>query len=69
MPPDNSSIVLALAAIITGILAKMRASKNPDQYGGGGLALGGIISGILTLLVWIGLVVVAIVFLGMGGFR
>ena len=54
------SILLALAAVIIGILAKIRSSKNPDLYAGGGLALGGIISGVLTLLVWVGLIVVGI---------
>jgi len=37
-------------ALITGIMAKKKATNNPAEYGGAGLALGGIITGILGTL-------------------
>ena len=52
---------LGLAAIITGFLARGRAKQNPNQYGGSGLALGGIITGALSILAVIGLFILAIV--------
>ncbi len=60
---------LGLAAIITGFLARSRANQNPEQYGGAGLALGGIITGALTILAVIGLFIIAIAFVGLGSFR
>ncbi|HVE57520.1 MAG TPA: DUF4190 domain-containing protein [Pyrinomonadaceae bacterium] len=53
---------LGLAAIITGFLARSRAKQNPDQYGGSGLALGGIITGALSILAVVGLFALAILF-------
>lgn len=51
------SFIVSLAALILGFMAKGKASSNPAQYGGAGLALGGIISGALGLvggvIVWI----------------
>lgn len=49
-----------LAAIITGFLGRSRASKKPDEYTGGGLALGGIITGAISLLVPIVIVVITL---------
>lgn len=51
-----ASIVFCLGltgppALITGIMAKKKATNNPAEYGGAGLALGGIITGILGTLV------------------
>jgi len=62
------SPALGLAAIITGFLARSRAKQNPDQYGGAGLALGGIITGALSILAIIGLFIIAIVFVGLNRF-
>ena len=39
-----------LAAIITGFMARNKANSDPSNYGGAGLALGGIITGIVGLL-------------------
>ena len=44
------SLATSIGAIITGFLGRSRAKNNPEQYGGAGLALGGIIMGVLTLL-------------------
>lgn len=46
----QSLFVVGLAAIITGFMAKSKASSSPE-YGGGGLAIGGIILGVLSLLI------------------
>lgn len=59
---------LGLAAIITGFLARSRANQNPDQYGGSGLALGGIITGALSILAVVGLFILAVVFVGLNRF-
>ena len=56
---------LGLAAIITGFLARSRANRSPDQYGGKGLATAGIILGVLDLIA--PFVIYGAVFLLMGG--
>jgi Domain of unknown function (DUF4190) len=54
-------------ALITGIMAKKKATNNPAEYGGAGLALGGIITGILgTLLLLLVLAYFVFVFLIVG---
>ncbi len=58
------SPALGLAGIITGFLARSRANRDPEQYGGGGLALGGIITGALSILATIGLILVTVVWFG-----
>lgn len=39
-----------LAAIVTGVMARGKASGNPAEYGGAGLALGGIITGVISII-------------------
>ena len=56
------TFVPGLAAIITGFMARSKANSNPTQYGGSGLALGGIILGAISLLT--GILVIALYFLG-----
>ncbi len=51
------SFLFGVAGIITGFLARGRANKDPEQYGGKGLALGGIILGALGILIVVGLFV------------
>ena len=46
-------IVPGIAAIITGFIAKKNADQNPNQYGGKGLALGGMITGGISVLLGI----------------
>jgi hypothetical protein len=48
-------------AVILGFLARRKASNNPAEYGGAGLALGGIITGIIGTLFLI-LVIVYLIF-------
>lgn len=43
-------IIPSLVAIITGFMARGKANSNPAEFGGGGLALGGIITGVIGLL-------------------
>ena len=40
----------SLAAIVTGIMARGKASQNPSEFGGGGMAMAGIITGVIGLL-------------------
>jgi hypothetical protein len=60
------SIVLPIAAIITGFMAKSKASNDPANYGGSGLALGGIITGFVSILVGIILIILNVFFGLMG---
>jgi uncharacterized membrane protein len=49
--------VVGVIAIVLGFIAKGKADKNPAEFGGRGLAIGGIITGaisaILGIVVWI----------------
>ncbi len=56
------SLLPSLAAIVLGFMARGKASSDPVNYGGSGLALGGIITGVLGLLA--GIVLLALYFLG-----
>lgn len=44
------SFVLSIAALVLGFMAKSKASQNPGEYGGAGLAMGGIITGAIGML-------------------
>lgn len=59
------SFLLGLAAAIVGFLARSRANSSPDQYGGKGLATGGIILGVIDIIAPFALV--ALMFLFWGG--
>ncbi|MBK9165196.1 MAG: DUF4190 domain-containing protein [Acidobacteria bacterium] len=48
------SLLPSLAAVITGFMARGKANNDPMNYGGGGLALGGLITGVFGLLLSIG---------------
>lgn len=52
-------------AIVLGFMAKGKATSDPANYGGRGLAVGGIITGVLGLLGTIALWIFAIFFNGM----
>lgn len=41
----------AILAIVLGIVALMKASREPHAYGGKGLAIGGIVAGALSILI------------------
>ncbi len=40
----------SVAAIITGVMARSKASQNPSEFGGSGMAMAGIITGAIGLL-------------------
>ena len=61
------SFIPGLAALVTGFMAKGKAEQNPNEYGGRGLALGGIITGAISLLLGIILVIMQIFFGALGG--
>ena len=39
-----------IAAVITGLLAKVKAKNEPQKWGGGGLAMGGAIAGAFCII-------------------
>jgi len=51
-----------LAAVIMGFMARSKAMKDPSRYGGAGFALGGIITGAISLI--LGVIVAILYFLG-----
>ena len=56
------SILTGPAAIVMGFMAKNKISQNPNEFGGGGLALGGMITGAVGTL--IGIVVIILNLMG-----
>jgi len=46
----GSGLLLGLGAVITGFLGMKNADNNPLQYGGRGLAIGGLVLGIISVL-------------------
>ena len=43
-------LIPSLVALITGFMARGKANSNPSEYGGAGLAMAGIITGVIGLL-------------------
>ena len=58
----SAGILLGPAAAIMGFMAKGWADSNPEEYGGRGLALGGLITGIIGFL--FGIILIVLQFLG-----
>lgn len=56
------SIITGPAAVVTGYIAKGNIEKNPAEYGGRGLALGGIITGAIGVVITIILIVLQVFF-------
>jgi hypothetical protein len=46
-------LILAPAGIVTGIVAMIQNKNNPEKYGGRGLAIGGIATGSIFLVLYI----------------
>jgi hypothetical protein len=51
--PCCGFIIFGIAALVTGFMAKGKAEQNPNEYGGRGLALGGMIIGAITIILGI----------------
>lgn len=51
---------LGLAAVITGYIGLQNINSNSQQYGGRGLAIGGIAAGAVALLFGVGMIIFAI---------
>jgi hypothetical protein len=54
-------IPLGAAAVITGVIAMNQEKNDPDNYGGRGLALGGIVTGAICLIMGLGFIILAII--------
>ena len=52
---------LGTAAVITGVIAMNQVKKDPQEFGGRGLAIGGIITGAISLLIGVGFILIAII--------
>jgi hypothetical protein len=55
---------LGIAALVTGFMGRSRAKAKPQEYSGSGLAMGGIILGILSILAPIVITILIIVLYG-----
>lgn len=47
----SSGILFSLVALITGFMALSKLKKDPQRYGGRGMAIGGIVTGIIYFAV------------------
>lgn len=56
-----------IPAVIVGFIARSRANNDPANYGGGGLATAGIILGIVGTIIWGAILILQVVFFGIGG--
>lgn len=57
-----SWFIPGIAAIVMGFIARSKANSDPANYGGAGLAMGGIITGAISVL--LGIVVIILYFVG-----
>jgi hypothetical protein len=60
--PCCGFVVFGIGAAVTGFLAKKKADENPALYGGRGMALAGMIIGIITAVIGLILTVLQIFF-------
>ena len=56
------SILTGPAAVIMGFIAKKKADESPNEFGGRGMAVGGIITGIVGFLIGTALIIMQIFF-------
>lgn len=54
-------IPLGVGAVITGVIAMNHEKNDPQNYGGRGMAIGGIVTGGISLLLGFGLLIFAII--------
>ena len=50
-------LVMGPAAIVMGFIAKKKADETPSQFGGRGMALGGLITGVVGFLIGIAIII------------
>lgn len=50
----------SIAAIITGVMARGKVNENPGEYGGSGMALGGLITGVIGLVLGIVIIILQV---------
>lgn len=60
------TFIVPIIAIVLGFMAKGKANSDPANYGGAGLALGGIITGAVALLIGVVVIILNVV-MGFGG--
>lgn len=60
-------IIPGIAAVVTGFMAKNKADENPREYGGRGLAMGGLITGGISILFGIIILILQLFFGALGG--
>lgn len=60
--PCCGFVVFGIAAAVTGFLAKKKADENPALYGGRGMALAGMIIGIITAVLGLIITVLQVLF-------
>ncbi len=51
----------SIAAIITGVMARGKVNENPAEYGGSGMAMGGLITGVIGLILGIIVIILQVV--------
>jgi hypothetical protein len=56
------SLILGPAAAIMGFIAKNKADSDPMNYGGRGMAMAGLILGIVGTVIWFGLLILNVIF-------
>ncbi len=64
------ALVLSPAALITGLIALSQNKKNPQTYGGRGLAIGGVVLGSISLAAYLLFILIygaAVIFGGLSG--
>lgn len=57
----HGGIPLGIGAVATGIVAMNQEKSDPAAYGGRGLAMGGVITGGIAILIGIGWIIIAII--------
>lgn len=60
--PCCGFIVIGIAAAITGFIAKKKIDENPNEYGGRGMAMAGLIIGSITTVIGLVLTILQIFF-------
>ncbi len=55
-------LIPSIVAIVTGYMARSKAAENPAEFGGAGLAMGGMITGVAGLVLGIVLIILQIAF-------